>query len=54
MITGKLELYDIERDPGETRDVAESHPDVAADMDAIMKREHTPSPFWRPPDAGKK
>jgi arylsulfatase A-like enzyme len=38
---GRLELYDLSEDPGESRDVAEKHPEIVkrlgAAMDAIRK-----------------
>jgi len=42
---GKLELYDLENDIGETNDLASSHPDIVKQMAEIMEREHTPSPI---------
>ncbi len=30
--SGALELYDLERDPGETHDISSAHPDIAARM----------------------
>jgi arylsulfatase A-like enzyme len=53
MITGEIELYDLGQDPAETNDVAQSHPEVAAKIEAIMKREHTPSQHWQSPAAKK-
>jgi len=47
-----LELYDLARDPGETRDVAAEHPDVVRQLDAILQREHVPDPLW--PDQVRK
>ena len=41
-----LELYDLEADPTESRDVAARHPDVVARMMAIMKEQHVPTPLW--------
>ena len=38
-----IELYDLERDPGETMDVAASHPETVAELKAVMAREHQPS-----------
>jgi arylsulfatase A-like enzyme len=35
--TGTLELYDLERDPGETRDLAEARPDVVARLLPILE-----------------
>lgn len=37
-----LELYDLEKDPAETTDVAAVHPDVVRRVTAIMRASHTP------------
>lgn len=39
---GPIELYDLSNDIGETKNIADRHPDIVAKIDAIMKREHTP------------
>ncbi len=44
--TPPLELYDLAGDPSETRDVAASHPDVVARLEAVLAREHAPSPAF--------
>lgn len=38
---GKLELYDLDKDVGETTNVIADHSDVGAQIVAIMEREHT-------------
>ncbi len=38
-----LELYDLEADEGEARDVAAEHPEIVARMLDILAREHRPS-----------
>ncbi len=38
-----FELYDLDADPSEKTDVALKNPDVVKKLEAIMKREHTPS-----------
>ena len=38
-----IELYDLQKDPGERQDVAAAHPDVVKRIAAIMAREHRPS-----------
>jgi len=43
----KLELYHLGRDPGETKDVAEGHPEIVARALAAMQKAHTPSPMWK-------
>jgi arylsulfatase A len=49
MLTGPIELYDLENDPGEQRDVAAEHPEIVARLRAYMDEAHTPSPIWTPP-----
>jgi arylsulfatase A-like enzyme len=43
---GPLELYDLETDVGEQRNVAADHPELVEQMAAIMSAEHTPSEIW--------
>jgi arylsulfatase A-like enzyme len=47
MMTGRLELYDLEKDPGEAHDVAAAHPDMAARLGRFMDQAHTPSALWK-------
>jgi arylsulfatase len=42
-----LELYNLEENPREENDVAGEHPDVVAEIEAIMKREHVPATIER-------
>lgn len=37
---GPWELFDLESDRNETRDVAANHPEIVAAIKAIAKREH--------------
>ena len=39
----KVELYNLMVDPIETNNVADKYPKVVAQIEAIMKREHTPA-----------
>lgn len=39
-----LELYDLTQDAGETRNVAAQHPDVVAELEALIRQSHTPAP----------
>ncbi len=39
----RVELYNLIVDVGETRDLSADHPDVVAQLEAIMKSQHTPS-----------
>jgi len=36
------QLYDLSKDVSETTDLADQHPDIVAQIDAVSKREHTP------------
>ncbi|MFM8361931.1 MAG: N-acetylgalactosamine-6-sulfatase, partial [Haliscomenobacter sp.] len=40
-------LFNLDEDPGEQRNVAAQHPDIVAQMEQIMVREHQPSPIAR-------
>ena len=53
MFTGSVELYDIQSDPGEERNIAAQHPDVVAKIQSAMKEAHTPSELWKPQPARK-
>jgi len=37
------ELYDVAKDPGESKNLAELHPDILARLQGIAKREHVPA-----------
>ena len=49
MLTGRIELYDLDSDVAEKVDVASSHPEIVARLRAAMREAHTPSPFWNAP-----
>ncbi len=49
MLTGEIELYDLQRDLSERMNVADEHPEVVARMEHIMEEAHTPSPIWKAP-----
>ena len=42
----KLELYDLKTDLGETKNVAERHPDVVAKIESFLATARTESEFW--------
>jgi arylsulfatase A-like enzyme len=44
---GKIELYDLSKDPGETNDVASEHPDIVNRMNEIMKQAHSRSDVFK-------
>lgn len=46
--TGTIELYDLQTDLGERRDLASGHPDLVKRITSIMEREHVASPYWGP------
>ncbi len=47
MFTGKIELYNLDTDLGETTDVAADHLEIVAKMKQQMKEAHTPNPNWK-------
>ena len=47
-LNGKTELYNLKTDLGETRDIAQQHPDVLARIDDFLKSARTDSPHWKP------
>jgi len=46
-MNGPIELYDLQTDVQEKYNVAAKHPEIVAQMDAIFKREHVPSPVFK-------
>jgi arylsulfatase A-like enzyme len=46
VLTGKIELFDVESDRAEATDVAKDHPDVAGRAVEMMSQAHEPSPIW--------
>jgi len=37
----EIELYNLETDPGETKNIADQHPEIVKELDEIMKQQHT-------------
>jgi len=51
---GPLELYDLAKDLGEAKNIAEGHPDVIARIETLLKTARTESPQWPLKEAKKK
>jgi hypothetical protein len=39
-------LFDLSKDIGETKDLAHAHPELVEKIKGIMKKEHSPHPYW--------
>jgi arylsulfatase A-like enzyme len=49
-----MELYDLASDPGESKDISQEHPELVADLEGLMERNHSPAPAQvepEPPDS---
>ena len=46
MFTGKVELFDISTDIGETTDIGGQYPELVTKATAFMKEAHVPNPNW--------
>jgi arylsulfatase A-like enzyme len=46
---GPLELYDLDADPGESRDLAPTHPEAVARIEGYLRTARTPSARWPGP-----
>jgi arylsulfatase A-like enzyme len=44
---GTIELYDLQHDLGETKNVATEHPELVASIRALMSKAHVDSPLWK-------
>ena len=49
MLTGEIQLFDLETDLGEENDIAEQNPEIVKRMEQFMVDAHTPSPDWKVP-----
>ena len=47
MFTGRVELYDLDADIEEKKNLAGQRPKVVERMTALMEKHHTPSPRWK-------
>jgi len=46
---GVLEIYDMEKNPRQDRDLSAQYPDITKRIGEIMTLEHTPSDVWPSP-----
>ncbi|NOX54212.1 MAG: hypothetical protein GXP27_07165 [Planctomycetes bacterium] len=44
---GPIELYDLQTDPREQRNVAAAHPQIVRELERIMREARTESPVFR-------
>ena len=44
-----VELYNLKSDPHETTDVSAQHPEIVAQIEKIMREQHTPNPNFPVP-----
>ena len=47
MFIGRTELYDLDSDIGETKNIAAAHPQVVSRLEAMMDEAHVPHPNWK-------
>ena len=45
-VPGNMQLYNLKIDPAEQNDVAAQHPEIVERMEALIRREHTPSELF--------
>ena len=50
---GKLEVYDLKKNPEQDKDLSALYPEIAKRINEIMKAEHTPSDVWPSPGETK-
>lgn len=50
---GKLEIYDLEKNPAQDQDLTEQFPEISKKINNIMLTEHTPSDVWPSPGETK-
>ena len=49
MLTGPIELYDLELDLGEQQDLASKYPDIVDRAAKLLNEAHVPNPNWQTP-----
>lgn len=45
-IGGEWELYDLNKDPAEQKNIATNHPDIVQKLEEISQKEHVPSKYY--------
>ena len=40
----QYELYNLDEDPGEEKDLADAHPEIAEHLKELMREAHVPNP----------
>jgi uncharacterized sulfatase len=53
MLTGEIELYNLESDPSEEENVADEHPELVRRIRAAMDEAHEPSSLFLPPSKSR-
>lgn len=53
-VNKKMELFDLNTDPFETKDIASSHPEIIKQMEAAIKESHVPLPTQKTAPKGNK
>lgn len=51
MLTGKVQLYDLNADVGEQHDLAPAQPELVKRAVALLEKAHVPDPKWKVPAA---
>jgi len=41
-----VELYNLKKDPSETRDVSADHPKIVTEVEGFFDKQREPSPHW--------
>ena len=47
MLTGRIELYNLRSDLGETEDLSGKHPEIVKMAAEMMEEAHVPHPAWK-------
>lgn len=53
-LNGPIQLFDLDADAGEKKDIADKHPDILNKMKAAFQKSHAPSEHWQWGDNKKK